>query len=338
MRASRLLSILTTLQAKGHVTAQALADECEVSLRTIYRDVEALSAAGIPVYSERGSSGGYRLLDGYRVRLNGLSSTEAEALFLAGLTRQATDLGLGPVAASARKKLLAALPAKLRPGALRARFHLDAPAWFAEGESLKNLPLVADAVWSEHPITMLYKGRDTTAERTIEPLGIVLKGGAWYLAAQSDGGVRTYRVARILKLTILDRPFDYPKSFDLEAIGARARADTRRDYIPIVPSYAFRPGQLRLCTSSCHPMSAPVRSCPTRSMSEDGGKSPSPWAPSNMQSWKSCGSELMPRCSIHLSFVPSSWKSSARSRTSTRNDERSRNSRLSARATKVPLR
>lgn len=104
MRASRLLSILTTLQAKGHVTAQALADECEVSLRTIYRDVDALSAAGIPIYSERGSSGGYRLLDGYRVRLNGLSSTEAEALFLAGLTRQAADMGLGPAAVSARKK------------------------------------------------------------------------------------------------------------------------------------------------------------------------------------------------------------------------------------------
>ena len=224
MRASRLLSILTTLQAKGHVTARALADECEVSLRTIYRDVEALSAAGIPVYSERGSSGGYRLLDGYRVRLNGLSITEAEALFLAGLMRQATDLGLGPVAASARNKLLAALPAELRPAAMRARFHLDAPAWFAEGERLEYLPLVADAVWNEHPIVMVYQSRDAESERTVEPLGIILKGGAWYLAAQSGGDVRSYRVSRIRKLQVLERRFDYPAAFDIEAYWTQSAA------------------------------------------------------------------------------------------------------------------
>jgi predicted DNA-binding transcriptional regulator YafY len=224
MRASRLLSILTTLQAKGHVTAQALADECEVSLRTIYRDVEALSAAGIPVYSERGSSGGYRLLDGYRVRLNGLSVTEAEALFLAGLMRQATDLGLGPVAASARNKLLAALPAELRPAAMRARFHLDAPAWFAEGERLEHLPLVADAVWNEHPIVMVYQSRDAEKERMVEPLGIILKGGAWYLAAQSDGAVRTYRISRIRELQVLEQRFDYPAAFDIEAYWTRSTA------------------------------------------------------------------------------------------------------------------
>jgi predicted DNA-binding transcriptional regulator YafY len=217
MRASRLLSILTTLQAKGHVTAQALADECEVSLRTIYRDVDALSAAGIPVYSERGSSGGYRLLDGYRVRLNGLSSTEAEALFLAGLTRQAADLGLGPVAASARKKLLAALPAEMRSSAVRSRFHLDAPAWFDEAETLLHLPLVADAVWNERPIRMTYQSRKAEKERQVEPLGIVLKGGAWYLVAQADAAARTYRISRIKELEVLDERFEYPKAFDLDA-------------------------------------------------------------------------------------------------------------------------
>jgi predicted DNA-binding transcriptional regulator YafY len=217
MRASRLLSILTTLQAKGHVTAQALAEECEVSLRTIYRDVDALSAAGIPIYSERGSNGGYKLLAGYRVRLNGLSSTEAEAMFLAGLTRQAADLGLGAVAASARKKLLAALPEEMRSGAMRARFHFDAPAWFAEGESLAHLPLVADAVWNEHPIRMYYQSRKAEKERRVEPLGIVLKGGAWYLVAQMDGIARTYRISRIRELEVLDERFEYPEAFDLEA-------------------------------------------------------------------------------------------------------------------------
>src|SRR5277367_3740596 len=150
MRASRLLSILTTLQARGRVTAGALAEACEVSLRTIYRDIDALSAAGIPVYSERGSTGGYRLLDGYRTHLNGLSAKEAEALFMSGLAGPAADLGIGAVMAAAQNKLLSAMPTELRAGAeqMRARFHFDAPAWFAQGERPKHLPLVADAVWT----------------------------------------------------------------------------------------------------------------------------------------------------------------------------------------------
>lgn len=220
MRASRLLSILTTLQAKGQVTAQVLAAECEVSVRTIYRDVDALSAAGIPVYSVQGSSGGYRLLDGYRVRLNGLSSKEAEALFLAGLTRQAADLGMSAVAASARAKLLAALPEAMRPGAMKARFHVDAPAWFAEPETLDHLPGIAEAVWNQHPIRMRYQSRKADTERQVEPLGIVLKGGAWYLVAQVHDEVRTFRVSRISQMTVLEARFEYPQDFDLETYWA----------------------------------------------------------------------------------------------------------------------
>jgi predicted DNA-binding transcriptional regulator YafY len=218
MRASRLISILTTLQAKGHVTAQALADECEVSLRTIYRDVDALSAAGIPVYSERGSGGGYRLLNGYRTRLNGLSSAEAEALFLAGLPRQTTDMGLGPVIATAQAKLLAAMPEEIRAGAerIRSRFHLDAPSWFREGESVAHLPLVADAVWREQPIFIRYRSWKGEKERRVEPLGIVQKGGAWYLVGQVEGSARTYRISRILELKVLDEQFARPEPFDLE--------------------------------------------------------------------------------------------------------------------------
>jgi predicted DNA-binding transcriptional regulator YafY len=235
MRASRLLSILTTLQAKGHVTAQALAAECEVSLRTIYRDVDALSAAGIPIYSVQGSSGGYRLLDGYRVRLNGLSSTEAEALFLAGLTREAAELGLGAVAASARTKLLAALPQDMRSGAMRARFHFDAPAWFAEAETLGHLPAVADAVWNQRPIRMRYQSRKADKERRVEPLGIVLKGGAWYLVAQIDKAARTFRISRIGEMEVLDERFEYPKAFDLEAYWAES---IRRYEVDLHPNRA----------------------------------------------------------------------------------------------------
>src|ERR1700712_5183985 len=156
MRASRLLSILMTLQARGRVTAQSLADECAVSLRTIYRDIDALGAAGVPIQSERGAEGGYRLLDGYRTRLNGLSAREAEALFLTGLSGPAADLGLGAAMAAAQLKLLVALPADLRAGAerMRARFHLDAPAWFGEAEQPPNLQLVAGAVWEQQRIQM----------------------------------------------------------------------------------------------------------------------------------------------------------------------------------------
>lgn len=227
MRASRLLSILTTLQARGHVTAQALAEECEVSLRTIYRDVDALSAAGIPIYSERGSAGGYRLLDGYRTRLNGLSAREAEALFLTGLSGPAADLGLGAAMAAARLKLLVALPADLRAGAdrMRARFHLDAPTWFAHAEQPANLQLVAGAVWEQRRIQMRYRSWKAEKERVVEPLGLVLKGGAWYLVGRCDGNARTYRIGRILDLEVTAEHFERPEAFDL---GEYWRTGTQR--------------------------------------------------------------------------------------------------------------
>lgn len=174
MRASRLLSILTTLQAKGHATAGQLADACEVSIRTIYRDIDALSAAGVPVYGERGSEGGYRLLDGYRTRLNGLSQPEAEALFLAGLPGPAAQLGLGAAMANAELKLLAALPAELRRSAetARGRFHLDAPAWFEALEQPPELQIVAQAVWRRTALEIRYRSGDRDTLRRIQPLGL----------------------------------------------------------------------------------------------------------------------------------------------------------------------
>ena len=227
MRASRLLSILTTLQARGRVTAGELADECEVSLRTIYRDIDALSAAGIPVYSERGSEGGYRLLDGYRTQLNGLSAKEAEALFMMGFSGVAADLGLGSVMMAAQTKLLSAVPASMRAGAeqMRARFHLDAPAWFAEPEQPTHLPLVAGAVWDQHAIQIRYRSWKAERERVVEPLGLVMKGGAWYLIGQVDGDARTYKVSRILDIVVLNHGFERPPAFDLAAYW---RASTER--------------------------------------------------------------------------------------------------------------
>ncbi|MDH4442340.1 MAG: YafY family protein [Rhizobium sp.] len=237
MRASRLINILTTLQARGLVTAEALADENEVSVRTIYRDIDALSLSGIPVYSERGSDGGYRLLDGYRIRLNGVSPAEAQAMFLSGVPGAAADLGLGSLMAGAQKKLTAALPEDLRESARRmqSKFHLDAPTWLAEGEQPIYLPAIADAVWNSKRIRMRYRSWKAEKNRVAEPLGIVMKGGAWYLVARVDDTARTYRISRVLDLIVTEDRFDGPKDFDLSAYWDE---NTRRLERELYPNWA----------------------------------------------------------------------------------------------------
>src|SRR5690349_6836194 len=159
MRASRLLSLLLLLQTRGRMTATELSRELEVSVRTVYRDVEALSSAGVPVYADRGPAGGYRLLDGYRTRLNGLTAEEAASLFLAGLPGPAAELGLAEVAAAAELKLLAALPPELRSQAsrMRERFLLDVPGWYRDVDDVPFLGEVADAVWEGRRLRMLYR-------------------------------------------------------------------------------------------------------------------------------------------------------------------------------------
>jgi len=219
MRASRLVQLLLTLQTRGRQTARVLADELEVSERTIHRDVEALSAAGVPIYAERGPHGGIQLVDGYRTRLTGLTGDEAEALFLSGLAGPAAELGLGTVVAAARLKVLASLPSELRARASRLveRFHLDASGWFQAGDTVSGLPALADAVWEARRITIRYRRGDGTIERTIDPLGLVLKAGIWYVVARADDQVRTYRARRILEATPTGETFERPADFDLAA-------------------------------------------------------------------------------------------------------------------------
>lgn len=221
--------MLLLLQNRGRMTARQLADELEVSVRTIYRDIDALSVAGVPVYAERGRAGAYQLLGGYRTRLTGMSDEEVRALALSGLPDAATELGLGTVLAAAQLKLHAALPAGLRTRAaeLTQRFHVDIPGWHRGIEHVERLAEVADAVWRSRQVRISYRRWDGSGvERDLEPLGLVLKAGNWYLVArcgESDGdsdydggsGVyRVYRVSRIDELTDLGA-FTRPEPFDL---------------------------------------------------------------------------------------------------------------------------
>ena len=219
MRASRLLSLLLLLQIRGRMTAQQLASELEVSVRTVYRDVEALSAAGVPLYGDAGHAGGYQLLDGYRTRLTGFTAAEAEALFLSGLPGPAAELGLGSVLAAATLKLQAALPASLRENAdrLTERFYLDPPGWYGHPERVPHLPVVASAVWDRQVIQVTYRRwkEPTEVTRRLEPHGLVLKGGTWYVVARCDGAMRTYRVGQIVAASTCDGVFTAEPGFEL---------------------------------------------------------------------------------------------------------------------------
>ena len=231
MRASRLVNLLLLLQSRGGLTAAELARELEVSVRTIHRDVEELSAAGVPIFAERGPLGGIRLVDGYRTRLTGMTADEAEALFLAGLPGPAAQLGLGTVVAAAQLKVMAALPPELRSRASRIveRFHLDAAGWFQAQEAVPHLATLSAAVWDARAVRILYERGGGPVERTVGPLGIVLKGGVWYVIGSTDGQIRTYRASRVVEATLTDEPVERPDGFDLAAYWTESSAAYERD-------------------------------------------------------------------------------------------------------------
>lgn len=217
MRASRLLSLLILLQLRGRVSAEALAEEFEVSVRTIYRDVDQLSATGVPIYAERGRNGGFQLMADYRTSLTGFTFVEAEALLFAGAAEAAQALGLGPQLAAARLKLLASLPAEIGESAQRvsARFHLDPVNWYMRTDTSEHLMAIAPAVWQERRIRVKYESWNAVVSRSLDPLGLALKAGTWYLVALSNGQPRTYRISNIRDLTVTDEIFKRPKRFDL---------------------------------------------------------------------------------------------------------------------------
>ena len=228
MRASRLLQLLLLLQTRGRTTAAQLAHELEVSVRTIYRDIEALSGAGVPVYAESGPGGGVELVEGYRTRLTGLTTNEAEALALSGLPAAAAQLGLGTVLAAAQLKVDAALPPELRSRAVRVRdrFLVDAPGWMAREEAVPHLPVIAQAVWDERRLDLTYRRAHGAVRRRVDPLGLVLKAGTWYLLARAGRPptLRTYRVGRVESARQRDERVERPDDFDLATTWAESSA------------------------------------------------------------------------------------------------------------------
>ncbi|KUN05376.1 transcriptional regulator [Streptomyces yokosukanensis] len=260
MRAARLIKMVLLLQSRPSMTAAELARELEVSERTVTRDAQALSEAGVPVYADRGRAGGYRLVGGYRTRLTGLARSEAEALFLSGVPGALREMGLEDAASAARLKVAAALLPSLRdaPDSAARRFHLDAPAWFQEPKTPALLPVVAQAVWDDRRVTARYRRGAQEVERLLEPYGLVLKAGVWYLCARAaDGGsFRTYRIDRFSAVDPLEERFARDSDFDLPGHWAEQAERFARSILSTEVVVRLSPQGVRRLRYAVEPVSA----------------------------------------------------------------------------------
>ncbi|OLE79871.1 MAG: hypothetical protein AUG06_06630 [Actinobacteria bacterium 13_1_20CM_2_65_11] len=209
MRADRVLAMLLLLQARGRVTASELANRLEVSRRTVYRDMVALSAAGVPVHADPGPNGGIELMAGWRTDLTGLTASEVEALFTSAA---------GPQFESAMGKLAAALPGETgrRAGRIRERLLVDSAGWGRRSAVSPHLRVVQDAVFGDRRLHLTYRRAESQiVERDVDPLGLIIKAGVWYLLADVDSDRRLFRLSRIEAARALDEPARRPKRFDL---------------------------------------------------------------------------------------------------------------------------
>jgi predicted DNA-binding transcriptional regulator YafY len=248
MRADRLLSILLLLQVHRRLTARELAKRLEVSERTILRDMDALSASGVPVTAERGAAGGWGLLDDYQTKLTGLSAPEIQALFLARPARLMADLGLRQPQEAAFIKLEASLPAGGREQAefARRRILIDSSGWRDAAEFIACLPLLLDALWRGRQARFIYRRvLGEAGERTVDPLGLVAKGSVWYLVARVEDGLRTYRVSRISSVAVLETACSRPPDFDLTAYWENSAAEFREKLPRYYATYLVHPAVMR---------------------------------------------------------------------------------------------
>jgi predicted DNA-binding transcriptional regulator YafY len=241
MRADRLLSILLLLQSRGQMTGRELAERLEVSERTLHRDMDALSAAGVPVFALRGSRGGWQLEENWRTQVPGLDEAELRALLMAQ-PRILGDRKLAAAAERALGKLMASLPVPLRARAesMRQRLYVDTTGWFGGAEDLSMLPIVQEAVARDRKLKIRYSSRrsrfehaggesENVTERIVDPLGLVAKGSTWYLISNTARGYRTFRVSRIQNALLLDIPCARPANFDLESHWRSATEDFLRN-------------------------------------------------------------------------------------------------------------
>ncbi|MFJ9668318.1 helix-turn-helix transcriptional regulator [Streptomyces sp. NPDC101219] len=260
MRAARLIKMVLLLQSRPSMTAAELARELEVSERTVTRDAQALSEAGVPVYADRGRAGGYRLIGGYRTRLTGLARGEAEALFLSGVPGALREMGLQDAASAARLKVSAALLPSLRDASRTAaqRFHLDAPNWFREARTPELLPAVADAVWDDRLITARYRRGEDQVERRLEPYGLVLKAGVWYLCARvaGQGSFRVYRIDRFTAVQAAGERFERAADFDLPAFWEERAEQFARSLLRARVVVRLSPEGVRRLPHAVDPLSA----------------------------------------------------------------------------------
>lgn len=220
MRADRLLALVLTLQSRGKMTAESLAEELEVSRRTILRDIEALSLAGIPVYAEGGHGGGIALDEHYRTSLTGLKEAEVRSLFISADNQHLKDLGLGEAADNALLKLFASLPTKHQSAVdhFRQRILIDSVWWWQDNGPLPFWAELQQAVYEDRLIRVIYERYSgDIQERTLEPYSLVAKANNWYLIGKREGELRIYRVVRLHQVSVLDTHFQRDPDFDLPA-------------------------------------------------------------------------------------------------------------------------
>lgn len=251
MRAERLVALLFTLHRKRSATVAELARALDVSERTMHRDIAALRAAGVPVWTEPGRHGGVRLVEGWRTTLDGLTSREAVAMFALGVPEALAALGLGTAVSAAQAKVTATLPASLREQArhIAQRFHLDAPGWFRGEDDAEHLAAVAGAVWEQRRMRVTYGRRDRTVERVLDPLGLVFKAGVWYLVARAGDAVRTYRASRISATEELPEHFERPADFDLAGWWQQSSARFERSLGRVAVRVRLSPAGVRALPS-----------------------------------------------------------------------------------------
>jgi predicted DNA-binding transcriptional regulator YafY len=224
MKSARLLRLLLLLQTKSPRSARELADELEICERTVYRDVESLSVAGVPIFATRGAQGGIHLVEGYRKAIAELDENEINALYVSGSDPLA-DLGISSPLQRAREKLSGALSERQKNIAekARARIRVDQRRWGQDEIPTETLSTLRRGVWEDRRIALVYRDRNgARTSRTIDPLGLVSKGGVWYAIARDGEDYRSFRADRIASAQLTDENFERPRDFDLDTYWSQS--------------------------------------------------------------------------------------------------------------------